>query len=93
MAQLELGPLCKIRPLLSAKNNYWITLCRCSTGADLATDPRVEGSVAKVVQSWEKTRENAELVMKSLTGQYSYRQDVMSIPSGTFFTWSVVEAA
>ena len=49
----------------------------CSTGADLTT----LGSVAKVIGSWEKARENAESVMKSTTGQYSYGQDVMSIPT------------
>ena len=39
------------------------------------------GSVAKVIGSWKKARENAESVMKSTTGRYSYRQDVMSIPT------------
>ena len=39
------------------------------------------GSVAKVVGSWEKGCENAESVMKSPTGWYSYRQDVMNIPT------------
>ena len=49
-----------------------------STGADPVTNPMILGSVAKVVGSWEKARENAELVMKSTTGRYSYRQDVMT---------------
>ena len=40
-----------------------------------------QGLVVKVIWSWEKGRENAESVMKSPTGQYSYRQDVMSIPT------------
>ena len=40
--------------------------------------PMTLGSVAKVVGSWEKARENAESVMKSPTGRYSYRQDVMT---------------
>ena len=39
------------------------------------------GPVVKVVGSWEKGRKNAESVMKSPAGQYSYRQDVMSIPT------------
>ena len=51
----------------------------CSTGADPTTDPTTLGSVAKVVGLCEKRRENAESVMKSPTGRYSYRQDVMSI--------------
>ena len=42
-------------------------------------DPTILGSVAKVVGSWEKGRKNAESVMKSTTGRYSYRQDMMSI--------------
>ena len=54
-------------------------LCRCSTGADPVTDPTTLGSVAKVVGSWEKGHENGVLVMKSPTGWYSYRQDVMAI--------------
>ena len=55
---------------------YWIQmLCRCSTG----TDPTTLGSVAKVVGSWKKGSKNAESVMKSPTGQYSYRQVVMAI--------------
>ena len=45
------------------------------------TDPTTLGLVTKVVGSWEKARENAESVKKSMTGQYSYRQDVMSIPT------------
>ena len=53
------------------------------------------GSVAKFVGSWEKGPENAESVMKSSTGRYNYRQDVMSIPTrckvGMFFAWPVVE--
>ena len=48
-------------------------LCRCPTGADPATNPTTLGSVAKVVGSCEKGRENAESVMKSPTGRYSYR--------------------
>ena len=35
----------------------------------------------KIVESWEKARENAESGMKSQTSRYSYRQDVMSIPT------------
>ena len=62
---------------ISLKGN--LALCRCSTGANPVTDPTTLGWVAKVVGSWEKARENAELVMKSPTGQYSYRQDVMAI--------------
>ena len=57
------------------------TLCRCSTEADPVTDPTALGSVAKVVGSWEKARENAESVMKSTTGWYSYRQAVMTFPT------------
>ena len=54
-------------------------LCRCSTEADPITDPTTLGSVAKVIGSWEKARKNAELVMKSPTGRYSYRQIIMAI--------------
>ena len=56
-------------------------LCRCSTGADPVTDSTTLGLVAKVVGSWEKAHGNAELVMKSPTGRYCYKQDVMSIPT------------
>ena len=51
------------------------------TGADPATNPTTLGLVAKVIELWEKARENAESVMKSPTGQYSYRQDVNPIPT------------
>ena len=53
----------------------------CSTGADHVTNPMTLGSVAKVIGSWKKACENAESVIKSPTGRYSYRQDVMSIPT------------
>ena len=53
----------------------------CSTGADLTTDPMTLGSVVKVIGSWEKRHKNSESVMKSPTGGYSYRQDVLSIPT------------
>ena len=35
----------------------------------------------KVIGSWEKACKNGESIRKSPTGQYSYRQDVMSIPT------------
>ena len=50
--------------------------------AGVPLEPTLEltlGSVAKVVGSWEKARENAESVIKSPTGRYSYRQVVMAI--------------
>ena len=48
---------------------------------DPVTHPMTLGSVAKVVASWENASKNAESVMKSMTGWYSYRQVVMSIPT------------
>ena len=45
------------------------------------TDPTTLGSVAKVIGSWEKARENGGSIKKSPTGRYSYRQDMMSIPT------------
>ena len=44
-------------------------LCTISTGTDPVTDPTTLGSVAKVVESGEKVRENGGSVMKSPTGQ------------------------
>ena len=68
--------------LLASKGHivyFHDTLRRCSTGADPVTDPTTLGLVAKVIGSCEKARKNAESVMKSTTGRYSYRHDVMSI--------------
>ena len=58
------------------------TLCRCSTGADPVTDPTTLGSVVKVLGSYKKGCENGESVKKSLTGHYSYREDVMTTLTG-----------
>ena len=45
---------------------------------NLMQDSTTLGSVLKVLGSCKKGRENAESVMKSLTGWYSYRQDVVT---------------
>ena len=72
-----------------------LALCRYSTGTDPVTDPMTLGSVAKVVRLWEKLRKNAESVLKSTTGRYSYRQTIMTFLTrrrvGTFFARPVVE--
>ena len=69
---------CFITISLLSKFLYFV-LCRCSTGANPVTDPTTIGLVAKVIGSWAKGRENAESVIKSPTGWYSYRQVVMAI--------------
>ena len=68
--------------MCTMSGDFWTKVGRgTQAGADPVTDPRTLESVAKVIGSWEKASENAESVMKSTTGRYSYRQDVMSIPT------------
>ena len=50
-----------------------------STGADSIVDPTTLGSAVIVIGSWEKACKNGGSVMKSPTGRYSCRQDVMAI--------------
>ena len=57
---------------------HFTTLMQVFTGADPLTDPRVGCKSHRVVR---KARKNAELVMKSPTGRYTYRQVVMAIPT------------